>query len=174
MSKRLYFMLPDAQLCGRIVAELKDAGIPERHMHAIAGITHTLEGLPRASVLQKSEFIHGLEAGLGFGGAAGFLGGLLAITFPPAGLILGGAAVVATTLAGAGFGALISGLVASDMPNHTIEKFAREIEAGKILLLVDVPRKQTETFIELIKSHHAGADIRVTVRPGHVSTATNH
>ena len=174
MSKRLYFTLPDAQLCSRVVAELKEAGIPERHMHAIAGITHTLEGLPRASVLQKSEFIHGLEAGLGFGGAAGLLGGLLAITFPPAGLILGGAAVVATTLAGAGFGALISGLVASDMPNHTLEKFAQEIEAGKILLLVDVPRKQTETFINLIKTHHPEADIRITLRPSHETISIKH
>lgn len=174
MSKRLYFMLPDAGLCSRVVVELKEAGIPERHMHAVAGITYTLEGLPRASVLQKSEFIHGLEAGLGFGGAAGLLGGLLAITFPPAGLILGGAAVVATTLAGAGFGALISGLVASDMPNHTLDKFEREIEAGKILLLVDVPRKQTESIIALIKTHHPDADIRVTTRPGHKTTSTNH
>jgi hypothetical protein len=68
MSKRLYFMLPDAQTCYRVVKELKDAKIPERHMHAIADAEQSLEGLPKASTLQKSELLHGLEAGLGVGG----------------------------------------------------------------------------------------------------------
>jgi hypothetical protein len=161
MSKRLYFMLPDAQTCHRVVAELKEAKIPERHMHAIADAEQSLQGLPKASTLQKSELLHGLEAGLGVGGAAGLLGGLLTITFPPAGLALGGGAMLATALAGAGFGALVSGLVANDIPNHKIQAFENGIYEGRILLIVDVPRKKTVKFIDMIREHYPEAEISV-------------
>ena len=154
-------MLPDADVCYSVVEELKDAKIPERHMHAIADAEQSLEGLPKASKLQKSELLHGLEAGLGVGGAAGLLGGLLTITFPPAGLALGGGAVLATALAGAGFGALVSGLVANDIPNHEIQAFEDEIYEGKILLMVDVPRKKTDMFINMIREHYPEAEIGI-------------
>ena len=165
MTKRLYFMLPDAEVCSKVVEELKDANIPERHMHAIASAEHTLRVLPKASKLQKSELLYGIETGLGVGGAAGLLGGLLTITFPPAGLSLGGAAVLATALAGAGFGALVSGLVANDIPNHKIKMFEKDIDKGKILLMVDVPKKMTDYFIVLIKEHHPQVEIGVTTPP---------
>ena len=154
-------MLPDADVCYSVVEELKDAKIPERHMHAIADAEQSLEGLPKASKLQKSELLHGLEAGIGVGGAAGLLGGLLTVTFPPAGLALGGGAVLATTLAGAGFGALVSGLVANDIPNHELEAFEDEIYEGKILLMVDVPRKKTDMFINMIRDHYPEAEIGI-------------
>jgi hypothetical protein len=162
MTKRLYFMLPDAQICYHVVTELKEANIPERHMHAIADAGQSLEGLPKASTLQKSELLYGLEAGLGVGGAAGLLGGLLTITFPPAGLALGGGAILATALAGAGFGALVSGLVANDIPNHKVQAFEKEIYEGKILLIVDVPRKKTVVFINMIRAHYPEVEISVS------------
>ena len=165
MSKRLFFMLPDAEICGKVVTELNEAGISKRHMHTIAHAAQRLDGLPKASILQKSEFIHGIETGLGVGGVAGFLGGLLTVTFPPAGLALGGAAIAATALAGAGFGAIVSGLVATEIPNHEVEAFEEDIESGKVLLLVDVPRKQTARFIEMIKAHHPEAVIGISDLP---------
>ncbi len=167
MTIRLYFMLPNVGVCSNVVAELKAEKIPERHMHAIASAAQSLDGLPKASLLQKSEFIHGVEKGLGLGGIAGLLGGLLTITFPPAGLALGGAAVAATTLAGAGFGALVSGLLATDIPNHDVEAFEEGIEAGGVLLIVDVPKKKTDMFIELIKAHHPVVEIGISDPPKH-------
>jgi len=166
MTKRLYFMLPDTESCRAVVAEMQDAGIPQRHMHAVAGMGISLEDLPKATTLQKSEFAHGIEAGMGLGGAAGLLGGLLAVTFPPAGLMLAGAAILAgATLAGAGFGALVSGLVAKDMPSHALEAFEEGIAEGKILLLVDVPRKRVDEFTAMVKKHHPEAEIGVTTPP---------
>ncbi len=165
MTKRLYFMLPDPETCRTVVDELRNAGVTERHLHAIAGLTVQMDGLPEATTWQKTEFAHGLEAGIGLGGVAGFLGGLLAVTFPPAGIILGGAALVASTLAGAGFGALVSGVVAKDMPSHEIEAFERGISEGKILLLVDVPRSKVDEYVQLIKQHHPEAEIRTTASP---------
>ncbi|MDJ0889666.1 MAG: DUF1269 domain-containing protein [Gammaproteobacteria bacterium] len=165
MTKRLYFMLPDTETCRVIVDELQEAGVTQRHLHAVAGMGIELEGLPKATAWQKTEFAHGLEAGIGLGGVAGFLGGLLAVTFPPAGLVLGGSAIIAGTLAGAGFGALVSGLIAKDMPSHELEAYERGIAQGKILLLVDVPKARVDEFAELIRSHHPEAEIKVAASP---------
>ncbi len=93
---------------------------------------------------------------------AGLLGGLLAVTFPPAGILLAGEAILlGTTLAGAGFGAVVSALVAGDIPNHELEHFQDRIALGEILLLLDIPTPHVEMMMRLIKSHHPEAEIGV-------------
>ncbi|MDJ0806466.1 MAG: DUF1269 domain-containing protein, partial [Gammaproteobacteria bacterium] len=81
--RRLYFLTPNVGSCQAIVNELKETGVPQRHLHVIAGIEQALEDLPEAGILQKTELKHGIELGAGLGGTAGVLGGLLAMTFPP-------------------------------------------------------------------------------------------
>ncbi|MGD2137755.1 MAG: DUF1269 domain-containing protein [Gammaproteobacteria bacterium] len=158
--KRLYFVLPDRRLCETIVQELEENGIPERHIHIVAGYGISLEGLPEASMIQKSELAHGIEKGLAMGGVAGLLGGLLTIAFPPAGLVLSGEAVLLMTGAGgAGLGAIVNGLLSKDLHNKQLRSFERDIARGKILLMTDVPRHDVERFRELILEHHPEAEI---------------
>jgi len=163
--KRLYFMLPDKEICKKVVGELENAGIPQRHMHAVASLAVSLDGLPEASMVQKSELAHGIEKGVALGGAAGLLGGLLAVAFPPAGLVIGGGALLMTTAAGAGFGALATGLISKDQHNKEFDAFEKELSHGKILLLADVPKKEIERYRKLILDHHPDADISVTDVP---------
>ncbi|MGC1951182.1 MAG: DUF1269 domain-containing protein [Gammaproteobacteria bacterium] len=162
MTRRLYFLVPDAATCKAIVEELRDIGIKESHTHVIASHTAPIEGLHEASILQTTEFKHGLEEGLGLGGVAGLLGGLLAVTFPPAGLVLGGGALVASTLAGAGLGALVSALISKDIPNRQLAAFQGAIAAGQLLFMVDVPRQRVDEVTALIQSHHPEAEIEFT------------
>lgn len=171
MSKRLFFLVPDVATAKTVVAELEALSISERHVHVIGNHFTPLEGLHEASFLQKSDFNYGLELGLSVGGAAGLLGGVLAVVFPPAGLALGGAAVLATTLAGAGAGAAVSALVAKDMPNHTLDTFEQAIAAGELLLLVDVPKARVDEILELIKRHHPEAEIGITKSSFAISNA---
>jgi len=159
--RRLNVVLPDAERCKAVVAELVAEGIPERHMHVVAGAAHPVEGLPEARVWERTELAHGIELGLGLGGAAGLLGGLLAITFPPAGLVLGGGAVAASAAAGAGVGGVVSALLGSHEHNHDLDAFAEAIGAGKLLLMVDVPRSRLEETRALILKHHPEAEIGV-------------
>ena len=164
--KRLYFMLPDTESCKKVVAELKSAGIPERHLHVVASLAVPLDNLPEASALQKTELTHGIEKGIALGGAAGLLGGMLVVAFPPAGLVVGGAALLAAvTAGGAGFGALAMGLISMDIHNKKLEAFERDIAAGHILLIVDVPKKDVEQWKQLIIEHHPEAEIGVTTAP---------
>jgi hypothetical protein len=165
MRRRLYFMLPDVEHCKQQVAELQEVGIVEHDIHVIARNDIPLDGLHKASALQKTELAHGLELGVGVGGIAGMLGGVLAVTFPPAGVILGGGAVIlATALAGASFGSIVSVLIARDIPNHELEAFQARIGDGQILLILDIPTPRVDEIIQLIKTTHPEAQIGI-VKP---------
>lgn len=160
--KRLYFMLPDRESCKRVVAELRDAGIPERRLHVIASVAVPLDDLPEAGLLQRSELVHGLEQGIALGGTAGLLGGMLVLAFPPAGVVVGGAELVAAVVTGgAGVGALALGLISKDIHKKELAVFEDEIAHGRILLLVDVPKEQVQQWKQLILEHHPEAEIGV-------------
>ena len=151
MHKRLYCMLPDVECCKQLVDELKQTGIREQHIFVIASHDAPLEGLQKASVLQKTELLYGIELGMGIGGIAGMIAGLLAIAFPPAGVVLGGgAAILGTTLAGASFGSLVSAAIARDIPNHELKEFQTALSLGQILLVMEVSPERVEEIKELI------------------------
>jgi hypothetical protein len=162
MRRRLYFLLPDVATAKQVVNELLLARIEERHIHVLAKEGAEMEDLPEATLLQKSDFVHGVEQGLAVGGATGVVAGLLAVTFPPVGLVLGGGAVLATALAGAGMGAWISGMIATDVPNSRLKEFEDAVHAGQLLMMVDVPKEQVEDVSESVKKHHPEADMHGT------------
>jgi len=93
--RRLYFLLPDIQSARAIVDELLLARIEERRIHIVAKDHHPLQqsNLPESNLLQNTDFIPAVEKGLAVGGGTGVLAGLVAMTFPPAGLILAGVVI---------------------------------------------------------------------------------
>lgn len=161
MSNRIYFLLPDLKSCRAVVKDLLQSGVNERHIHVVGNRFTPLEGLNQASSLQTSELKHGVELGLSVGGAAGLLGGLIAVSFPPAGLVLGGGALLAAALAGAGGAALVSALIAKDIPNHKLQAFQDAVSAGQLLLLVDVAKHHMGAVLEIVRQHHPEAEIYV-------------
>ena len=157
--RRLYFMLPNLPMTNTVVDELLLKRIDDHHMHIIAKEGTPLGDLPEANLLQKSDFIPAVERGLAVGGATGLLAGIAAITFPPAGLVLGGGAVLATSLAGAGFGAWMSGMIGMDVHNTQITQFEEAIERGEILVMVDIDKRRVQEIEELVHSHHPQAQM---------------
>ncbi len=157
--RRLYFMLPDLATTRKVVDELLLKRIHSEHIHVVAKEGTELEDLPEATLFQKSDFIPAIERGLAVGGITGILAGIAAVTFPPAGLVLGGGAILATSLAGAGIGAWVSGMIGLDVRNSQIEKFERAIEAGEILVMVDVPKDAVEEIEQMVHSHHPRVEI---------------
>ncbi|HKK14952.1 MAG TPA: DUF1269 domain-containing protein [Gammaproteobacteria bacterium] len=160
--RRIYFLLPGVATAKNVVDELLLARVGIRHIHVIAKAGTALEDLPEASIAQTSDLIPGLERGLAAGGATGILAGIIAVTFPPAGLVLGGGAVLATGLAGAGFGGLLSSMVGAGMHSSRLKRFQGAIEQGQILMLVDIPKQRVEEIEALVKKHHPDADIEGT------------
>ena len=160
---RLFLLIPDVDLTNKVVNELKGLGIPERHMHVIGSTKQSLEQLPKASVWQTTELAHGLEWGTGIGGTAGLLGGLLTVAFPPGGIVLGGGALLIGAAAGAGVGAALMGLMKGHEHNHQIDDFREALDQGELLLMLDVPKDETEVISGAILNHHPEADIRISV-----------
>jgi hypothetical protein len=160
--RRIYFLVPDLATAGAVTDELLLARIEERHIHVIAREGTALGDLPKASLLQSSDVVPAVERGLALGGATGILAGVVAVTFPPAGVVLGGGAVLATALAGAGIGAWLSSMIGVDVTNTRIRQFEKQIAEGEILFLVDVPRERVAAVEAMVKSHHPEAEIEGT------------
>jgi hypothetical protein len=157
--RRLYFMLPDIDTTKIVVDELLLKRIDDHHIHVVAREGVELGDLPEASLLQKSDFIPALERGLAVGGITGALAGIAAVTFPPAGLVLGGGAILGTSLAGAGMGAWVSGMIGVDVPNSQIDRFEAAINDGEILMMVDIEKARVAEIEELVQLHHPEANM---------------
>jgi hypothetical protein len=133
------------------------ARVEERHIHVLAKRDTPLEDLPEATFLQKTDFIPALEQGIAIGGATGMLAGLVAVALPT-GLVLGGGAVLAMALAGAGLGGWWSSLIGASVGNRRIKDYEEAIEKGELLVMVDVPKDRVEKIEELVKKHHPEAE----------------
>lgn len=160
--KRLYFLLPGTEVARRIVDELLLAHVPYEHIHLLAGAETSLEELPEAGIAQKTDLVPAIERGLAVGGSVGALAGLVAIVFPPAGLVAAGGAVLFGALGGAGFGAWVAAMIGVSLPNSRLARFEEALERGMVLMMVDVPKDQVEDFQELIREHHAEVEIEGT------------
>ena len=156
---RLYFLMPDITITHNLVNELLLSHVEESHIHVIAKEGTSMEELPEASLLQKSDFVPAIERGLALGGITGVMVGLVAMTFPPAGLVIGGGAVMAIGAAGAGIGGWLSSMVGVSVPSPRLKKFEDAIKAGEFLVLIDVKRDRVNEIEELVKKHHPDVDI---------------
>jgi hypothetical protein len=158
--RRLYFLLPDLTLTHKVVDELLLSHIPEKHIHVIASEGTSLGDLPEATLIQKSDFVPAMERGLALGGATGVVAGLIAVAIP--GVVVAGGALLAMGVVGAGMGAWLGGMIGMDVENSQVKKFEQAVQAGQILMLVDVPKDRVEKVQASIREHHPEVDFEGT------------
>jgi hypothetical protein len=157
--KRIYFLVPDHDSAHAIVDDLVANGIDQTHISVIAKQEKSLEDLPEATQLEKSDWAPALQRGIAMGGSIGLFAGTAALAFEPVGLIVGGGALLlGSTVGGASFGAWASTLIGVSTPNTQLEKFEDAIVRGQILMLVDVPKQRIEEIHNTIRRHHPEAD----------------
>ena len=157
MRRRLYFVIPSLASARKIRDELLLAEIEASHIHVMAKDGVPLAGLHEASVLQKTDVVHGAEMGLAVGGGIGIIAGLIAVFFPPAGIDLQLVTILLTALIGAAFGAWAASMVASAIPNSRLKMFESAIAAGHILMMIDVPSGRVSEIKDRVASHHPEA-----------------
>jgi len=157
MKRRLYFVLPDLSSAKKIVDELLLARIEDRHMHFHAKDGVSLEGLHQANLLQTSDIVHGAESGLVVGGVAGVMAGIAVMMFPPTGVSMQLVTILITAVLGSVFGLWVSSMIASSIPNSRLREFEEDLEAGKILLMVDVPATRVTEIRDLFARRHPEA-----------------
>ena len=162
MRTRMYVVLPDLASARRTADDMMSAGVPWRHLHFLGPRGAPLTGLHEASAFQKSDLPHALA----LGGYLGLLGGLalgIYLWLHPIGAhVFGAGTVAACTAGGALFGAWAASLVGVSAPNGRLRPFDAEFEAGRILLMADVPESRAGEIHELLARQHPEAVERAT------------
>lgn len=171
MRKRMYFLLPDVRQARAVFKELLLARIEEKHIHVMAKDGTTLGDLPEATLLQKSDALHGAGLGLLVGGATGAAAGAMVLFFPPSGMVTGLGVILALAILGAIIGIWAAGmLIGTSTPSTHLEAFNDEIARGRVLMIVDVPNRRADEISRAIRKHHPDADMRDTADPAHSLT----
>lgn len=155
--KRIYFLLPQIEMAKKVVDELLLQRIDIAHIHVLAKRGTSMENLPEASYMQKSDFIPALEQGLLTGGFTGLVAGVVVLGMTGAS-IFSGATLLVATLVGSIFGAFVSSLLGSSVGNRQIKQFSEAInEKGAFLVMIDVPRGRIEEIEQAIQNKNPGA-----------------
>lgn len=160
MKRRIYFLLPNVTNAKVVHNELLLARIEERNMHVLARDDISLAGLPEASLLEKSDLIHGLQLGFIVGGFTGIILSTIAYQF---GMIVPGWETISMTgiiVGGAFLGSWTSSMVAINIQNTRLKEFMKDVNSGQILYMVDVPVHRIEEITELVQAKHPEASIR--------------
>jgi len=150
--RRIYFLAPNIEITHKIVDELRDLGIEDRHLHVLAKRDTPLQDLPEANEFQKTDFIPAVERGAALGASTGLLAGLVGLRF--AGFAIAGGPVLGFLFYGATIGAMMSGLAGLQVGNSKVKKYEEAIEGGELLVMVDLAKEQIGEITKIITKHH--------------------
>lgn len=157
MRRRLYFVLPDVESAKRTADDLLLARVEDRHMRFLARRGTELEPLHEAGYLDKTDMVHGAAVGLALGGIIGVLAGALVVAYPPEGTSPQLVAVLIGMLIGAPLGGWMASMAGAAVPNSRLKQFQADIDAGRVLMMVDVPFRRVGEITELVVSRHPEA-----------------
>jgi hypothetical protein len=160
MRRRIQYLLPDLDSARRMMDDLLLARVEQRHIHVLARRGTPMEGLHEASMLQKSDLVHGAQRGLAIGAVMGAIVGLIVAYTMVDSNGWQVMSVVAAAILGALFGAWVSSMVAIAVPNSRLRQFQQAIEEGRILLMADVPEHRVEEIRERLDAIHPEAEDR--------------
>lgn len=135
MKTRHVFSARDLTIAEAAVVAARQAGIADDDISLIARHDIEKQAIPEDRQNTEGNFSAGGLKGLLEGGATGLVAGIIAVSVPPLGLTLAG--VAAMTAIGAGIGGWVGALVGTEVPDPVRRKFADEIEAGRILVVID-------------------------------------
>jgi hypothetical protein len=157
MRRRLYFVLPDVESAQRAADDLLLARVEDRHMRFLARRGTALDPLHEAGYLDKTDIAHGAAVGLALGGVIGALTGALVVAYPPEGTNPQLVAVLIGMLIGAPLGGWMASMAGAAVPNSRLRQFQADMEAGRVLMMVDVPYRRVEEITDLVVSRHPEA-----------------
>ncbi|SEI40233.1 hypothetical protein [Frateuria terrea] len=135
MKNRHVFSTPNVESAKTVMQAARAAGIPEDDISLIARADIELEATPEQHKEAGSDFYPAALRGVVGGGAIGLLAGLVAVAIPPIGITVAG--VAGLTIAGALTGGWSGALTGASVPDPVRRKFEDEIEAGRILVVLD-------------------------------------
>lgn len=138
MKTRHVFSTPDLASARRVIAAARALGVANDNISLIARSDIEMETIPDNRLDASTDVVPAAVRGVGVGGAVGLVAGIAAIAIPAIGITVAGAGLI--TLLGAAIGGWSSALAGSSFPNAVRQTFESEIEAGRILVVIDVER----------------------------------
>jgi hypothetical protein len=135
MKTRHVFSAKDITQAEQAVGRLRHLGVEDDDISLIARSDISLQDIPDDRKVVAGDFYPAAIRGTLGGAATGLLAGIVAVVAAPIGLTLAG--VGALTLAGAAVGGWATALAGSAVPDPVSRKFQGEIDAGRILVVVD-------------------------------------
>ncbi|EON93724.1 hypothetical protein MARLIPOL_02335 [Marinobacter lipolyticus SM19] len=158
--KRLFYLVDSIDSVQNISDDLHQRGVTDWRFHIVskdeAGLyTHRLHS---ASVLDKTDLPRFVERGM-------LIGALFALFFVVPLALWGGlewpmAAYVAMGAFAIIAGGWLGGFGGISTENYRIRKFHGDIEAGRYLVMVDVPKKHVSQMEELMALNHPEAELQ--------------
>lgn len=162
MTQRLFFLVSDEKAAHELVQGFRGMSIADADIHAVARDDKRLHDIPRADQRQTSDVMRARKLGLLVGALAGLVLGLVLVY--ALNISVGGIApmtlLALTTVSGAVLGLFSSFLVGVSMKNDQLEPFQQDIQAGRVLVLVDVANDRAEAVQNVVYSHHRDAVIK--------------
>ena len=122
------------------------ARVEYRQMHFLGPRNMPMGELHEASFLQKSDVRHALFLGSGLGIVGGMVLGLYLKLTPIGSYTFDVGTLILCTIGGGLFGVWASTLIGVSTPNTQLKPFEKDIEDGKILMMVDVPVSRAPSF----------------------------
>lgn len=152
MRHRLYYLHPDVDSARRALDDMLLSRIEIRHIHFLGTHTQLPNDLPEATVLHKTDIVHGAESGMLAGALLGMIvAGIVVTYFDPAAKAT---LSVAITLCGILFGGWAASMVAAALPNSRLKAFYPELAKGKLLMIVDVPARRVTEIEKMMAERH--------------------
>jgi len=161
-KRRLHFLLPNIETTHKVVEKLLLARIQEDQMYVIARHDADTSDLPKAGLAETSDIAGSAQRGAAAGAVTGVVAGLAAMIFPPAGIAIGGGAIAAGGLAGAGFGAWVSSMIGIRHDSSEVQDYEKAIESGQVLMMVDVAGDRIDEIEQTVKAGYPEARLEAT------------
>ena len=142
MKKRHVFATPSLPIAEAVVRAAQRHGVSDEWISLEARADVEIKRIADDRKNVSMDFIPAALRGTLGGAAAGFLVGLMAMAIPWFGISLAGAAAMAVV--GALVGTWASVLIGSALPDEVRRTFKNEIDAGRILVVIDA---EPEDFV---------------------------
>jgi hypothetical protein len=95
--------------------------------------------------------------GLALGAMIGALVGVMVVAYPPEGTNPQLVSILVGMLVGAPLGGWMASMAGAAVPNSRLRQFQADIDAGRVLMMVDVPFGRVDEVTELVVSRHPEA-----------------
>ncbi len=148
MKTRHVYSVPDLAAAAAALSAARRAGADDDEISLIARSDIEIKSIPDARIDVTNDMVPAAMRGMAGGAATGLLAGLAALAFPPLGVTIAGAALAG--VAGAAVGGWSSALIGTTVENPVRREFEKEIEAGQILVVVDVLEERVSAITDAI------------------------